>query len=414
MYSKISKTNIYSFCTKILVLYLIVIVNLSCIGTDLYLNESPNQVLRPPSYQNGKGKPDNFYPPTTTPSHTKTFVPPQGPGFKYEEGGVTKTFAFEGIVGFSEVDKKDGEAVGPEVPVPAGTFVTSLEPTKVRPLSKTRIDSTPAEFGGTPLDFAEGLLKASHILSLEKGASFKEFPRDRNKVIEFNTDLFPDFDLEVDSPERRLVEGVLTTVAHKMLRYERDVRFSRRVYIDFVSRDSTDEGKDTRSKVIELFKGLPLVRQHHLERLLFPVVVESIDRLTITHKEDLATFQNPALILDEKAMADGKIMAYPWAAIMDLSIGILSIDRRMPPGEQIEAYNAIKGIFENLLIPKEDDEIREELLSRLDDILQRLLSDNRQEYINAALELALPPVQKLDLKAVDELNRIMIEVARYA
>lgn len=412
MYSKMSKSKIYSFCTKILILHLIVTVNFSVIGAHLYLNGGSNQVLRPPSYQNGEGKPNSFYSSAATPSPTKTYVPPQGLSFKHEEGGETKAFAFEGIVGFSEVDK-DGQAVGPEVLVPAGTFLTSVFLTRVRPLSKTKIATTPAEFGGTPLDFAEGQLKTSHILSLEKSRSFKDFPRVRNKVIEFNTDLFPDFDLKVASAGSKLVEGVLTTVAYKILGYEKDGRFSRRIYIDFVSRDGTDEGEARRDRVVELFKRLPLVQKQHLERMLHPVVVEPLDRLTITHRGDRAAFQNPALVLDNMVISEGKIMAYPWATIMNLSVGILSIDRGVPLEEQIEAYNAIKGIFENLLITKEDA-ARERLLSRLDDILQRLLSDKRVKYIEAAFELVLPPVQALDLKAVDDLIKIMIEVAKYA
>lgn len=392
----INKT--YLTCAKIFGLYLIIASNLCSLSPPLYLNQSLNQVLRPASYQNGKGKPENIFPvkPEIYPNRVN-ITPPSDLSGKLVEG-LTKfeVITTEGLV---EVTLADGRVTL----VPAGDKYNPSLSRLSQPLSQAEINAILPEFQGTPLGITKGRLLALHIIALEQSKVFPELKK--NKYIEFNVDMLPDFDPNIDSPVRNFVNSILEAVANELWQHKIDKRYARadrRIYIDFVSRKGDTVKRDA---VITLFNRLRIVDDHKLYELLraAPEDTDLSDKLIITYQGDSAEFQYPALMLKTEAISEKTVMVYPWDTVMDLSVGILSIDRTKPLANQTKVYCAIKNLFE-VLTKREVAE----------DLLDRFLSNNPQEYTKAALELVLPPVQELDLKAIDDLNRIISEVAKYA
>jgi len=363
----------------------------SYLCSDKTQNEISVHLLRPKAFSNGVDQPERLFsqPPVTVPPTEEPVI----------EDGTTTVIGLEGIV--EVVDMVDDKPVREGVFVPGGTMFRSGERAPIR-LSREELNEVPSEFAGTPLDRVEAQAKVSHDLLQKYGEGFQPFTR--NKVLEINTDLLPT--LEGDGI--KAAKGILEIIAYKMWGYKSDGRFFRvtgeKIYLDFVSRKGTPEAEAKKAAIVELFKALELSEKHDLGKTLFTDAVREADRLTITHAGDTEIFYNPALILGAETLVGKEIRVYPWEILMDLSIGILSIDRAIPLGEQQTAFESIMSIFDDLL----KKEISE---SDLRQLVERLLSETLAESIAAAFELTLPPIEKIDLDQIDLLNDIMRSVA---
>jgi hypothetical protein len=288
--------------------------------------------------------------------------------------------------------------------VPAGTKII-VEDGVLKYLSKEEKGGIREEFRGTPLKEILAQFLASQELSLEQIKRIEAaFGFKDNKAIEINIDMLPD--PAKDKNAENIVKGILETIARRMLFYRRDLRFSGKLYIEFVSR----KGDTERQKSVEkLFKSMDIVERYGLENMLSENAgdIEGSNKLTITYLNDQSEFYNPALILKTTAMEDEMIMVYPWHVSVDLAVSILSIDRDKPINDQRQVYQAIKLIFTDLLKGEVEDR-------DLDRLLEQFLSQNREEYVYAARQLALPAVQQIGFDYIEELHKIIMEVARHA
>lgn len=394
MCNKLHKKHVCLMLTKSIALFLIVTLNLYPPATHLYHKENSSQLLRPASYQNGNGSSPDIFSFTIKPTPILNSRGESVPGAK------TEVITTEGVVEVEAAEEITLVGAGDRLELKPGA------PLILRTSSAGELESFPAEFRGTPLDVVEGQFKTFNLVMQRQVGKLPELKN--KKFIEFNVDLLPDFDLRIDSAQKKLAEAILEAVANRILQYKRDRRFERadrRIYIDFVSRKGDLVKKD---KIKGLFeKDLQIVRDHRLYELLqsAPADTAVSDKIIITYEGDPLRPEYPALILKTEVISDEKIMAYPWHTVIDLSVGILTIDRMAKNIHEEEAYAAIKELFKYLL--KEKVDITDELLSKF-------LSNEPKVAINAAYQLALPPVQVVDLDSVEDINRMTIEAAKWA
>lgn len=410
-----TEKHMWPYINKLITLLVILILNVYPLSSHTNLQINPTQALRPPAQQNGSIDGEFSFEADPTPR--------LGQQADKIPGKTTYVYSDSGVVYVRDTGE-DGEEVGPETLLPAEFWTSSNVPSgTIYAQDQERIAASPAGFEGTPLKSIESQLKVLVTHSLQKSLNWRGFETEdqlrRNKVIEINTDLFPDFDPEQDTPERRLVEGILRTLAQKMLRHQKDKRFTGRLYIDFVSRIGP-LGETKKNASIRLFTeqpeavaGLPQFRRYQLEEMLFSAEIGEADRLTITHKGDSAEFKNPFFMLQTPVMVGKMVEVYPWDSLMDLWVGILSIDRTVPLDKDSEAYKAIEALYKDLLtILKVEGKDR--IIENLGNILPKLLSNDPKAYAEAASEIILPPVREVDLEAIDDIIKIMIDVTRYA
>lgn len=379
---------------KLLSLLLIVTINSSFIGAPLYPNQNHHQALRPAS--NGVHKaPLSFKPQAPAPAEDD---------FRGErrDGHITIVPVFDGVV---DVDG---------VLVAAGDTY-EVEPSVLRSSSAGEKEAISSEFGGGPLDTVGGQFRAYHM-ALQKVVN--KIPKlTKNKYIEFNTDFLPDFGLAADSaesPQKRLVEAVLEAVAHRIVQYKRGRNFgwqdNKKIYLDFVSRSGNTVKND---KIKKLFtrEKMQVVKDHDLDELLgsAPVGTAKSDKIIITYKGDASKLEYPSLFLKETLMSAEKIRAYPLHTIIDLAVVILTIDRTVEDISQEPGYSVIKELLRYLLkdgVDFEKDEGKE--------LLKNFLSEDLQDIAEAALKLALPPVEEVDFEAIEDIYRITTEAAKWA
>jgi hypothetical protein len=321
----------------------------------------------------------------------------QGPVKFGGQGGKqdyeTTVLTFEGCV--ERIDFSTGKVKE----IPAGTEFDGKGGLK---LLTAKQKDVPPEFRGTPLDEVSAQFELSQKIALSATDELEGFLDD--KVIEINVDMLPDPVTGADS--EGITRGVLDVIAHKMLSFKRDSRFSGKLHIGFISR-SGDAVK--LENILRQFKELDTVKYHALDNML-AVKARSArpgDKITISYLDDNGLFLNPALMLMSRAVTEEGVMAYPWHAFIDLAVGVLSIDRSLPLDRQQAAVDSIKMIFQDLFKGVIDT-------GSLDSLLKSFLSRDIEVSVIAARQLALPALQVIDYAEIEELNRMMREVASNA
>lgn len=351
-----------------------------------------SHILRPPSSKNGHSTPPSFSTPTP-PAVQQRPKRPRDPGI---DGAVTTVLAYVGIVGARPEGRQ-------EVLVPAGTKLTVEIQAIPGRLAAEDTEGLPDEFGGSLLDRVRAVLTVLHRLFPDIAKPIEGFKT--AKVLEINTDLLPDPAL--DQYSRAMAEGILDTIAHRVWEYGKDVRFSRRLYVDFRSRKGDTDGERKKQALMDMFRQMDFVTQYELTNGLYSEKdigpVGPLDRLTITNQDDKKPFANPALMLGTELLIDNQAAVYPWQALMDLSVRILSFDRSGALDEQRQTYDAIRDILRQLRGAEISDVV-----------LARFLGHDIAQAVGAAFELALPPIEKISLDSIEDLNRIVAEVARAA
>jgi hypothetical protein len=342
--------------------------------------------LRPAAFHNGSEKLP------LKPDPVANAEEPDNP--KAIKGAVTRIYVYEG-----SIEAESGDSI---YKVPAGTNVT-VENGEIGFLSDEG-RNIPKEFAGTPFDEISAQFFASQENSLNRIRNISGYGFTENKVIKYNVDMLPKPFLSVKSEE--ILKGILEMIAHRLLVYRKDLRFSGKLFIGFVSR-SGDRARE--NKVIELFKSIDIVSRYNLDNMLIENAgyVEPSSRLTISYYNDQAVFDNPALILQTIILDDEMILVYPWHIIVDLAVSILSINRNKPIDEQSQAYALVESIFRDLL----KDNVK---TSDMPVLLGQFFSKDIAVSVNAARQLALPAVQKVDFSYIEQLNMLMMEVARHA
>lgn len=389
---KLHKKDISLALTKFIALFVIVTVNSYPSNPYLCFEENLSQLLRPASYQNGGNRPVNFLSaPAGTPSDSLERL----------EGFETIVYTYEGVTDFVNFGV-DGEPLGVPTFVPPDTFVKSTSPATVKATGTGKLSLVPDDFKGTDFDVIKGQYWALHLIMQRQFENLPELKN--NKFIEFVVDLLPDL---TDPAQKKLVEAILEAIANRMLQYKRDRRFERaglnaRLYIDFVSKKGNNVKAE---KIKELFKKLRVVEGSGLDKLTqsAPAGTALTDKVIITYQGDPVRPEYPPLVLQKEVFSGGKIMAYPWHTIIDLSVEILTIDRTAENIQNEPAYAVIKELLQCLT--KADI---------TDGFLSNFLSNRPEVAVKAAYQLVLPPVREVDLGVVEDINRITIEAAKWA
>ncbi|MDD5504636.1 MAG: hypothetical protein PHV77_04915 [Candidatus Omnitrophica bacterium] len=310
------------------------------------------------------------------------------------QAGVTTVIVHEGRVKTTDL------STGRIDDIPAGTKVqVGKSPTFLEDRDR---DNIPFEFRGGPLDEVSAQSKRSGEIASSATDKFKGFSH--NKAIEINVDMFPDPGAGKDA--EFITRGVLDIIALKMLSFKRDSRFSGKLYVSFVSRSNDAVRLEN---VLAQFKGLDTVKYHELDNMLTAKIdgLRPEDKITISYREDDGLFLNPALMLVSAIANEKKVMAYPWHVLIDLAVGVLSVDRSIPLDRQQEVVDSIKAIFQDLFKGTVD-------AGSLDDLLNNFLSNNIEAAVTAARQLALPAITAIDYEQIEDLNRMLREVASNA
>ena len=310
------------------------------------------------------------------------------------------------------------EVNGLLVPVPAGNILRPGDRVPNRMNEKDiREYSKGADILGIPmtaLDIIEAEIVTSYHMAQENKARFNRM--NKRSVIELNTDMLPD----VEGPDNRaVVEGILTTIAYKIRQFRRDGRLmgpGAGVYISFVSRTNTPDSISKNQRVRELFTGLHesiddrQMSADLLQGMLMPEDLKADVKVTVTNLDDVGDFDDLVLMLKTDVIVDGRIQVYAWDTIMDLCIGMTSVDRDDLQAQQ-ELLIALRNIFEDLIKSEIDDD---KPLTMQD--MRDMFSNNPEARRQAAQKIAghLEPIHSIDYEAIEELNRIMEDIARYA
>lgn len=393
MCKKMHKRKIRSIFAGILALSLILSYP-SSLNADLYLEKNTAQSLRGTAFVNGIGEPSEIF--QETPPVDHKFISPK-------KGAKDQLIVGEGIVAHI---KNDGTVtlVGPKTKLDLSVSRVPLRLTKGE---VTAIKKNNPEYFGTDIDTASGQFRLLHMMAQK---IIKNFPDkeelDRDGYIKLDVEFLPDFPL--DENKEKLVEAILDMLAFRLLQYKK--LFHDKIHIDFVS---TAGNKKKIEKVKGIFLGLRSVKDYNLDEMLgaAPKGTDSSDIFLITHKdadiknlESIENLKYTVLFLKKTVMIDEDTMAaYAWHSIMDLAVSTLII-KDLVVDEQKELFVSIKNLFEYLLGHEIEDEL-----------LMRFLGKDADGAAKAALDLALPPIEELNLeKVIGDIIRIMAEVAKYA
>ncbi|MFH1868678.1 MAG: hypothetical protein ABH843_06880 [Candidatus Omnitrophota bacterium] len=381
------KKKIRSIFAKILVLSLLLSYP-SSLNAGVYSEENIDQSLRATSYANGDTPPGQLFNAPVASEFSMRGEPGRNVLVTTTEGSIQLEVPDRGIRAF----------------VSAGRTFDLGESAVPKASSAGEVKAMDSDYQGEPLDPTKAQLKDAHDIAK---IDYEELPGfTLNKYIEFNVDMLPEnlHLADKDSPERKLAEGILNAIVSRMFQYygKKDKRYVKKIFLDLVTR-SGDKNKLQTAK--EIFHNLDIVKKHGLDELLgtAPDKTPISDKIIITYKNDTAELAYPVLMLETESIAEDKIMVYPWHAVIDLSVRILSINREISPTQQTQIYNSI----DSLLTYLKGEQVKPELLNNL-------LSNKIEDIKKAAVALALPHVEKVDLDKIDQLIYIMLEVAKYA